>query len=85
MLSAMTPRIHAILRELDIQGALSAQRLASAVGGISSEAMLSTLGLLAKPNSRREAYVECLAAGRTHSQVAPWRLTEAGRRRIRGC
>lgn len=85
MLSAMTPRIHAILRELDIQGDLSAQQLASAVGGISAETMLSTLRRLAMWNSRREAYVECPGGGRTNSQTAAWRLTEEGRRRIRGC
>lgn len=85
MLSALTPRIHAILRELDIQAGLSAQRLASSVGGITAETMLSTLGRLAKSNSRREAYVECPGGGRTNSQTAAWRLTDAGRRRIRGC
>ena len=82
MLSA---RISAILRELDIRGDLSAQQLASAVGGLTAETMLRTLGELAKPNSRREAYVEYPSGHRTRSQSGSWRLTDAGRRRIRGC
>lgn len=85
MRSAMTPRIHAILRALDIRGDLSAQELSSAVGGVTDETMLGTLRNLSRWNSRRLAYVEPLGGGREHSQVQKWRLTDAGRKRIRGC
>lgn len=83
MRSALTPRIYAILRELDVRGWMSAQELASAVERVSAETMLATLGRLAKPNSSREAYVKYVSPGREHTQVGTWRLTDEGKDRIR--